>query len=44
MSEWESSSVMSEFLKIAADSGLINSDLKQNEGLGNPTKSMDDPK
>lgn len=36
--EWDRSEVMSEFLKIAADSGLINPDLKQEEGLGNPTK------
>ena len=38
MSEWESSRVMSEFLKVASESGLINSDLKQDEGVGNPTK------
>jgi len=36
--EWDGSGVMSEFLKIAAESGLISPDLKQEDGVGNPTK------
>ena len=36
--EWESSEVMSEFLKVAAESGLISSDLNHEDGVGNPTK------
>jgi len=36
--EWNGSEVMSEFLKVAEKSGLINSDLKHEEGVGNPTK------
>lgn len=36
--EWEGSTVMSEFLKIASESGLISSDLDHKDGIGNPTK------
>jgi hypothetical protein len=36
--EWESSEVMSEFLKVAAESGLISTDLNHEDGIGNPTK------
>lgn len=36
--EWERSEVMSEFLKVAAESGLISSDLDHKDGVGNPTK------
>jgi hypothetical protein len=35
---WENSRVMTEFLKIASDSGLINSDLTPKDEVGNPSK------
>jgi hypothetical protein len=37
--EWERSEVMSEFLKVAAKSGLISPDLNHEDGVGNPTKN-----
>ena len=36
--EWNSSGVMNEFIKIAAESGLITSDLQQKELAGNADK------